>query len=56
MTDYQINITVDTYFNTLMDRGIEEKLVEDMFQRDGILHIKLKDGKTIKEPIKNFYN
>jgi len=55
MTNYQINLTIDTYFNVLAERGIIERDVEDIHQKDGVLHIVLKD-KVIKEQIKNFNN
>jgi len=54
MTDYQMDLTIDTYFNTLMDQGISENNVKDMYQKDGILHIVLKDETIIKKKIKNF--
>ena len=50
-----MNLTIDTYFNTLIDKKISEKDVKDMFQKDGILSIVLED-KTITEKIKNFNN
>ena len=54
MTDHQINIMINTYFNTLIERGISEKHVKDMYQKDGILFIVLNNEKIIEEKIKNF--
>lgn len=58
MTDYQMNVTIDTYFEILIEEGISEKNVEDMYQKDGTLHIVLKgeEKKIIKRKIKNFDN
>lgn len=56
MTNYQIDLTVSAYFNKLMESGINEKNVKDFGQKDGVLYIKLDDGKIIEEKIKNFYN
>ena len=56
MTDYQINLTVDTYFETLIEQQISEQDVKDMYQRGGMLHIILNDEKIIKRKIKNFNN
>lgn len=53
-TGYQIKITTNTYFNTLMDNGIPESEVENWYEKDGILHILLKNKKIIKEKIKNY--
>ena len=55
MTDYQMNLVVDMYFNTLLDKGISENDVKDFGQEEGVLYIVLED-KTIKEKIKNFNN
>lgn len=56
MTDYQIDLVITTYFNVLMDKGIKETEVSDFYQKQGVLHIVLENGETIKEKIKNFYN
>lgn len=56
MTSYQIDLTVTTYFNKLMELKIDEKTVKDFGQKSGVLYIELEDGKIIKEKIKNFYN
>lgn len=56
MTSYQIDLVVNTYFETLMQKGISEKLVDDMYQKEGVLNIILKDGTIVREKIKNFNN
>lgn len=56
MTDYQMNLTITTYFDTLIEKHISEKDVIDIFQKDGTLHIVLKNKKIIKKQIKNFNN
>lgn len=54
MTDYQINLVINTYFDVLMTKGINEEKVKNMYQKKGILHIVLEDGRIITEKIKNF--
>lgn len=56
MTDYQLELTVTSYFSVLIDKSIEEKDVKDFYQRGGVLHIVLENGTIIKEQIKNYYN
>lgn len=56
MTDYQIDLVVNKYFEVLMEKGIKEKEVKDFKQNNGILKIVLENGTIIKEKIKNFYN
>lgn len=56
MTDYQIDLVVNKYFETLMKKGIQEKEVKDFKQINGCLQIVLENGTIITEKIKNFYN
>lgn len=56
MTSYQINLTIDKYFEVLMDKSIQEKDVKDFYEKNGFLYIVLENETVIKEQIKNFYN
>ncbi len=56
MTNYQIDLVVNAYFNKLMELGIKEDRVKDFGQNKGVLYIVLDDGNKIEEKIKNFYN
>lgn len=49
-----MNLVIDTYFNVLINKGIKETTVEDMYQKDGVLHIVLENKEIITEKIKNF--
>jgi hypothetical protein len=55
MSDYQLELVVSTYFNTIIEAGIKEYDVEDWGEKDGNLYIILKNGNKIIEKIKNFY-
>jgi hypothetical protein len=56
MTNYQIELIVNKYFEILMEKSITEKEVVDFGQKNGTLYIVLKNEKIIEEKIKNFYN
>ena len=56
MTQFQTNLTVNAYFDTLIDEKINEKDVKDFYQKKGILYIVLNNGEIIKKTIKNFNN
>lgn len=56
MTDFQTNLIVNTYFETLIDEKINEKDVNDFYQKEGYLYILLNDNSLIKKTIKNLYN
>lgn len=56
MTDYQMNLVIDTYFNVLINKGIKETTVKDMYQKNGELHIVLENETIITEKIKNYIN
>ena len=56
MTDYQINLVVNSYFNKILDLKIPEDKVIEKEKKKGELYIVLENGKIIKEKIKNYYN
>lgn len=55
MTNYQIKLTVEKYFNMLIDNNINEKDVKNFKQKNGYLEIILEDNTTIIEKINKYY-